>query len=74
MCTGNKEAGAVEGLFNRTSEANFIVVFGYDNNGYLDVADPDGANYYNIKGKNITLKYLKGEAIGGFYVYEPLRK
>lgn len=68
--TGTKDEGAVEGIFNRSAKQNFVVVFGYDNNGYLKVADPDGANYDNISKRNITLKILKGETTGGFYIYE----
>lgn len=70
--TGTKENGAVTGLFNRTSEQNFIVVFGYDYDGSLICADPDGLNFNNVNNKEISLQFLKGETVGGFFVYEPL--
>lgn len=70
--TGSKEEGGVYGIFNRTADCNFIVLLGLDENGYIEVADPDGGNYNNLKQKDITFQILKGETVGGFYVYEPL--
>ncbi len=70
--TGSKEEGGVTGIFNRTSDCNFIVILGTDDDGYLKVADPDGGNYYNLKEYDVTYQLLKGEAVGGFYIYERL--
>ena len=69
--TGSKEMGGVTGVFNRTSDCNFIVITGTDDDGYLKVHDPDGGNYYNIKNLDVSYQLIKGEAVGGFYIYEP---
>ncbi|MCQ2979122.1 MAG: phage tail tip lysozyme [Clostridia bacterium] len=71
--TGSKDAGGVSGIFNRTSDGNFIVIFEENDDETLSVIDPDGGNYDTIDNTKVTYQLLKGEAIGGFYVYDVIR-